>query len=77
MQAQRTEDRQRSALENFDRLPDSANLRLPVVSALFAVGPATIWRWSAAGRIPAPHKLGQRVTVWNAGEIRRCLRERR
>ena len=29
------------ALANFDTLPDAANVRLPVVAALFACSPAT------------------------------------
>jgi predicted DNA-binding transcriptional regulator AlpA len=60
------------ALKDFDRLPDSANIRLPVVAALNGVSTVTVWRWSAAGRLPAPVKMGG-VTVWNVGALRRAM----
>ncbi len=61
------------ALKNFDQLPDSANVRLPVVAALFACSPATVWRRSKAGIIPKPKNLGGNVTCWNVGELRQAL----
>lgn len=61
------------ALKNFDSLPDSANVRLPVVSALKACSPATIWRMVKRGDLPAPRKLSQRITAWNVGELRKAL----
>jgi predicted DNA-binding transcriptional regulator AlpA len=63
------------ALKNFDSLPDSANVRQPVVEALFACSASTVWRRVASGGIPKPRKLGPRVTVWNVGELRRALAE--
>ncbi len=63
------------ALKNFDSLPDSANVRLPVVSALKACSPATIWRMVKRGDLPAPRKLSQRITAWNVGELRKALAE--
>lgn len=62
------------ALRNFDALPDSAYVRLPVTSALFQISPATTWRWSKNGRIPAPRRLSEGVTAWNVGELRKALR---
>jgi predicted DNA-binding transcriptional regulator AlpA len=61
------------ALQHFDALPDSANVRQPVVQALFAISAPTVWRWVKAGRLPKPRKHGQRVTTWNVGELRKCL----
>ncbi len=60
------------ALQDFDHLPDSANVRLPVVAALHGVSTVTVWRWSAAGRLPAPIKTGG-VTAWNVGALRRAM----
>ncbi|MDP9126096.1 MAG: DNA-binding protein [Pseudomonadota bacterium] len=60
------------ALQDFDRLPDSANVRLPVVAALHGVSTVTVWRWSASGRLPAPIKMGG-VTAWNVGALRRRM----
>lgn len=61
------------ALENFDRLPDSAFVREPVVAALYACSSATVWRRVRDGGIPAPKKLSARVTAWNVGELRKAL----
>lgn len=63
------------ALRNFDELPDFANVRVAVVAALYDVGPATVWRWSRTGRLPAPRKIGPKVTAWNVGALRRSLVE--
>lgn len=63
------------ALKNFDHLPDSANVRQPVVEALFACSSASVWRGVAAGRIPKPRKLSPRTTCWNVGELRKALAE--
>lgn len=62
------------ALKNFDELPDTAQVRQPVVEALLACSGCTVWRGVKAGTIPTPRKLSPRVTVWNVGELRQCLR---
>ena len=33
------------------------------------VSPATLWRWVAQGRFPAPFKLGPNVTVWDLDQV--------
>jgi len=58
---------------NFTNLPDCAFVRLPVLLALFSCSRATIWRWVKASKIPAPKKLGARITAWNVAEIRAVL----
>lgn len=62
-----------AALRNFDLLPDSANVRQPVVEALFACSAATVWRRVKSGSLPAPRKLSAKVTAWNVGDLRRIL----
>ncbi len=61
------------ALKNFESLPDSANVRQPVVEGLFACSSATVWRNVKKGIIPAPRKLSERVTAWNVGDLRKAL----
>ncbi len=61
------------ALKNFDSLPDSANVRQPVVKALFGCSDATVWRMVKRGSIPTPRKLSERVTSWNVGDLRKVL----
>lgn len=64
-----------SALRDFDRLPASANVRLPVVAALFSISSATVWRWCRSGHLPAPTRING-VTFWSVGELRACLQSR-
>lgn len=61
------------SLRDFDSLPDSAHVRQPVVEALFACSPASVWRRVKAQTLPAPLKFSKRVTTWNVGELRRAL----
>ena len=61
------------ALKNFDSLPDSANVRQPVVQGLFGCSSATVWRNVKKGIIPTPKKLSERVTAWNVGDLRKAL----
>ena len=61
------------ALKNFDSLPDSANVRQPVVQGLVGCSHATIWRMVKKGSLPAPRKLSERVTAWNVGDLRKAL----
>lgn len=61
------------ALKNFDSLPDSANVRQPVVEALLGCSAATVWRMVKRGTLK-PRKLSERVTGWNVGELRQVLR---
>ncbi len=62
-----------NALAGFDQLPESANVRLPVVAALCGVSPVTVWRWSKSGRLPTPRRLSEGVTGWNVGDLRQAL----
>lgn len=61
------------ALKHFDDLPNSANVRQPVVEGLYGYSSATLWRRVKDGSLPAPRKISDRVTVWNVGELRRAL----
>jgi predicted DNA-binding transcriptional regulator AlpA len=61
------------ALAQFDNLPDSANIRLPVMKGLYGVSAATIWRGVKNQSIPSPVKLSERCTCWNVGLVRAAL----
>lgn len=61
------------ALKNFDSLPDSANVRQPVVQGLIGCSSATVWRMVKRGTLPAPRKISERVTAWNVGDLRKAL----
>lgn len=62
-----------SALANFDRLPDAAFVRLPVVCGLLGCSRATVWRHAAHGLLPAPVKLSAGSTAWRVSDIRQHL----
>lgn len=61
------------ALANFDQLPDSAYIRLPVMLGLYGVSSASIWRGVKNLTIPRPCKLTERTTAWNVGLVRAAL----
>lgn len=61
------------ALANFDKLPDSAYIRLPVMKGLYGVSAASIWRGVKNLTIPKPSKLTERTTAWNVGLVRKAL----
>ena len=63
-----------SALANFDVLPDSAHVRLPVVCALLACSPATVWRRVKNKVLPPPRKLSEKIAAWSVADLRKVLR---
>ncbi len=63
-------------LRDFDQLPDSAYIRLPVMIGLFGVSAASIWRGVKNKTIPAPVKLTQRTTAWSVRLVRQALAEK-
>lgn len=61
------------SLRYFDSLPEAANVRLPVVMALFGCSAPTIWRMVKRGHLDRPVKLSPRISAWNVGALRRTL----
>lgn len=60
------------ALRDADLLPNSAQIRLPVVKGLLGISGATVWRMVKAGKLKT-YKLTERTTTFNMGEIRELL----
>ncbi|SIT35283.1 conserved hypothetical protein [Paraburkholderia ribeironis] len=60
------------ALENFDRLPNSAYVKVAVVQGLFACSRSSVLRHVAAGTLPAPREFGDN-RLFNVGELRAVL----
>ena len=65
-----------ASLQNFDKLPDSAHVRLPCVCALYGYSPATVWRKVKEKKMPAPKKPSERIRGWQVGELRTDLAAR-
>lgn len=61
------------AQSNFDNLPATSYVRLPVVRGLLGgVSAATVWRLVKAKKLKT-HKLTPRTTTFNVGELRAAL----
>lgn len=60
-------------LSQFDQLPNSAYIRLPVMKGLYGVSSCSIWRGVKNGTIPSPVKISERCTAWNVGLVRAAL----
>ena len=61
------------AISNFDNLPATSFVRLPVVRGLLGgVSAATVWRMVRIGTLKT-HKLTPRTTTFNVGELRSLL----
>jgi len=71
-----------SVIPSFDALPDSAYMReaqmVPAPNRPGALVPLpfsapTLWRKVKAGTFPQPVKLGERITAWKVGDVRKWL----
>lgn len=60
------------AVKQFDQLPNSQQVRLPVVKTILGVSSATVWRMVKAKQLKA-HKFTKRTTTFNVGELRALL----
>jgi prophage regulatory protein len=50
--------------------------RLPVVLKVTGLARTTIYRWVAAGRFPAPVRLGPRAVAWRWSDLERWTQSR-
>lgn len=60
-------------LTNFDELPSSAQVPARILAHLLGISEVSVWRWSKAGKLPRPRKLGANTTRFNVGEVREAL----
>lgn len=65
------------SLQNFDTLPDSANIRMSDLPMLYGMSESSIRRRIKAGTIPMPNAKenhsSSRITTYNVGKIRQSL----
>lgn len=45
------------------------------VAELLSISRATVWRWVKAGKLPAPRKLGDNTTRFDASEVMAKIKE--
>ena len=64
--------------KNFDSLPNTARVDLPVLKALTGKSRATIYRWIDQGILPRPVKTIGTQNAWTVGSVRAalCIAER-
>jgi predicted DNA-binding transcriptional regulator AlpA len=67
------EEMQLNTIENLDAFPDCGFISARSLAAMLSVSQVTVWRWTKAGKLPAPRKLGEGTTRWNVGEVRAAL----
>lgn len=68
--------RQSSNSTTFDDLPDTAFAReAQLVPSPLPFSSATLWRKVRAKKFPAPIKLGERMTAWRVGDVRKWIAE--
>ena len=60
-------------LSNFDQLPDSAFVRLPVVIGLLGCSASAVWRNVKIGNLPKPVKITSNITGWRVSDLRQVL----
>ena len=41
----------------------------PTRRGLLPIGHATFWGWAKTGYLPAPVRLGERITAWRYGDL--------
>lgn len=71
--AQRVTINEALAQSNFDNLPATSQVRLPVVRGLLGgISAATVWRLVKAKKLKT-YKLTPRTTTFNVGELRTLL----
>jgi len=56
-------------------LPQEGYIRAKALAPLLGISVVTLWRWSAAGRMPKPVKLSERVTAWRAEDVRMWMNQ--
>ena len=54
-------------------LPHTGYVRIKTLLQFIPVGKTTWWEGVKTGRFPKPVKLGARITVWRAEDIRKLI----
>lgn len=62
-------------LKNFDSLPNSAQIRIPIVKGILSISSASVWRLVAAQKLVA-YRLTARTTTFNVGELRAFIKSK-
>lgn len=55
--------------------PTEQMLTVKDVADCLSISVRTVWRWTSAGKIPSPIKLGFHAVRWRASDIQRLIDE--
>ncbi len=58
---------------HFAELPDEGFIRQHTLLRAVPFSSATLWRKVQRGEFPRPVKLGERITAWPVGDVRRWM----
>ena len=56
-------------MHNSETTPRQQWLTDRDLAARYGVSRVTVWRWTRAGHLPAPRKIGPNTSRWSADEI--------
>ena len=45
------------------------------IAQALGVSRMTVWRWTKAGRLPQPRKIGERTTRWDSEEVMAAIQK--
>ena len=45
------------------------------IAKALGISRMTVWRWTKAGRLPQPRKLGGKTTRWDSVEVMAAIRK--
>lgn len=71
--AQQRAKRIQQSLQNFDLMPGSALIRMPMVTQLLGVSAATVYRMVKTGLLEPPERIGARSSGYKVSSIRKVL----
>lgn len=61
-------------ISDFDRLPDSARIRIKELQRVWGgCSTATIYRLIKRGVLPQPYRISTHISAWSVGEIRQAM----
>ena len=60
------------AVENFDKYPDTAGIRVPATAVVLGCSVATVWRLVRDDKLKAK-KISEKITIITVGSIRKRL----
>ncbi|MFM5237565.1 helix-turn-helix transcriptional regulator [Aeromonas veronii] len=65
------------SLHVSSELPIDGFVRAATLAKVLGISVVTVWRWSAAGKLPKPVKISGKVTGWPVADVRAWIADKR